>query len=151
MRRWGRTAARLHDAVTGAVVLLVVVDPLAARRRSAGWTAWFLSQRRLDRVMRRVAPPLFLSSIGAGAVAAVLAAAAGERRAAVGRAGAAAMTVAAVRVTLAVNDPVNQELRRWQVDDEPARWRARRERWEHGHRVRRVLLAMAALAAAAAR
>ena len=143
--------AQLHDVVTGLVVLLVVADPLAARRRSAGWAAWLLSQQRLDAVMRRVAPPLFLTSIGAGAVAAVLAAGAGERRSAVGRGASAAMTVAAVRVTLTVNDPVNQAMRGWFVDDEPAGWRDQRARWERGHRVRRVLLGLAALAAAAAR
>lgn len=143
--------ARAHDVVTGLVVLLVVADPLGARRRRAGWTAWLHSQQRLDRVMRRVAPPLFLAAIGTGAASAVLCAVAGERRSALGRAAAAAMTVGAVRVTLAVNDPVNQQLRRWQVDDEPALWREARARWERGHRVRRALLALAALVTAGAR
>ncbi len=150
MRRGAAALPWVHDVAMGLVLLLVVADPLGARRRRAGWSAWLLSQQRLDAVMHRVAPPLLLTAVGTGAGSAIVAVRGGGRRSAVGRGVAALATVAGVRVTLAVNDPINQELRRWTVEHEPPDWRSQRARWEHGHRLRRVLLAGAVLATVSA-
>jgi hypothetical protein len=145
-----RRVCRLHDVLTAVIVALVVVDPLRRWRQRADWGQWLPAQQRLDRVMRRIAPPLFLAAIGSGAVAAVLSLVGGRRAAAVGRAVAAVADVAAVRVTLAVNAPVNQELRSWRVDEEPVDWQTQRVRWEGGHEMRRLLLGAGAVATAAA-
>lgn len=150
MRRVAAALPWAHDVVMALVLLLVVADPLGARRRRAGWSAWLLSQQRLDAVMHRVAPPLFLTAIGTGAGSSIVAVRGAGRRPAVGRGVAALATLAAVRVTLALNDPVNRELRRWTVEREPPDWRSRRARWERGHRIRRALLAGAVLATVSA-
>ena len=141
-----RRVCRLHDVLTGVIVALVVADPLRRRRQQADWAQWLPAQQRLDRVMRRVAPPVFLGAIGSGAAAAVLSAVSGRPAAGVGRALAAAVDLEAVRVTLAVNDPVNQELRSWRVEEEPLDWQTQRVRWEVGHEMRRVLLGAGAVA-----
>jgi hypothetical protein len=141
-----RRVCRLHDVLTAVIVALVVVDPLRRRRQRADWAHWLPGQQRLDRVMRRLAPPMFLGAIASGAAAAALSLLAGRPLAGVGRAVAAAADVAAVRVALAVNDPVDHELRTWRVDEEPLDWRTERSRWECGHEVRRMLLGVGAVA-----
>jgi hypothetical protein len=145
-----RRVCRLHDVLTGVIVALVVADPLRRRRQQADWAHWLPAQQRLDRVMRRVAPPVFLGAIGSGIAASILSVVSGHPVAGLGRAVAAAVDLEAVRVTLAVNDPVNQELRSWRVEEEPLDWQTQRVRWEVGHEMRRVLLGAGALATVAA-
>jgi hypothetical protein len=141
-----RRVCRLHDVLTAVIVALVVVDPLRRRRRRADWAHWLPGQQRLDRVMRRLAPPMFLGAIASGAAAAALSLLTGRPLAGVGRAVAAAADVAAVRVGLAVNDPVEHELRAWRVEEELLDWRTERSRWECGQEVRRMLLGVGAVA-----
>ena len=114
------------------------------------WAHWLPAQQRLDRVVCRVQPPLFAAAITSGVAAAVLSVGSGRWAAGVGRALAAAADVAAVRVTLAVNDPVEHELRSWRVEEEPLDWQTQRGRWEGGHEIRRVLLGAGAVATAVA-
>jgi hypothetical protein len=141
-----RRVCRLHDVLTAVIVALVVVDPLRRRRQRADWAHWLPGQQRLDRVMRRLAPPVFLGAIVSGAVAAVLSLVTGRPVGGLGRAVAAAADVAAVRVALTVNEPVDHELRTWRVEEEPLDWRTQRSRWECGHEVRRLLLGVGAVA-----
>lgn len=139
-----------HYATSLAVVLLVVIDPLPALRRGKDWQTWLEGQQRLDQVMSRVAPPLFVSTAATALGAAGLAAAEGCRVRAGWRALAAGGVVAAVLVTLRVNEPINDRLRRWRPADPPATgWREDRAQWERGHRVRRALLAGSAVATVA--
>ncbi|MBB3675800.1 hypothetical protein FHX36_001535 [Modestobacter versicolor] len=145
-----RRVCRLHDVLTAVLVALLVADPLRRRRLRADWAHWLPAQQRRDRVMRRLAPPVLLGAIGSGAVAAVLSLLAGRPVAGAGRAAAAVADVAAVRVTRAVNAPVNHELRSWQVEQEAVDWQTQRARWEGGHEIRRVLLGAGAVATAAA-
>jgi Domain of unknown function (DUF1772) len=126
---------------------VVVVDPFAGMRCADDWSDWVRGQQRLDRVMSRVAPPLFQSAVASAAGAALVAAAHRQGAVAAGRAVAAGCTGAAVATTLVVNEPANAQIRAWRpTDAPPADWRTVRARWERAHRVRRVLLAAAALA-----
>ena len=145
-----RRACRLHDLLTATIAVLVVADPFRRRRRQADWAHWLPAQQRLDRVLCRVEPPLFAATIASGVAAAVLSLASGHWVAAVGRGLAAAADVSAVRVTRAVNDPVEHELASWRVEEEPLDWQSVRGRWEGGHEIRRVLLGAGAVATAVA-
>lgn len=138
-----------HLATLSALTAVVAVDPTARMRDAPEWAGWVTGQQRLDRVMSRVAPPLFLSTAATAAGAVVVAL--GQRRTelAVTRATAAGATVAAVAVTLVVNEPANARLRSWRAtDDPPDDWREVRARWDRGHRWRRGLVAGAAAAVA---
>lgn len=131
-----------------AVVALVVVDPFGGLRSAPDWAGWISGQQRLDRVMSRVAPVLFISTGVSAAGAAVVAAQRHATTVAIWRGLAAAFVAAAVGVTLKVNEPLNERLRGWRAEGvPPADWRAVRSRWEKGHRARRALLAIAAGAA----
>lgn len=147
----GPLVERAHLATTGALVLVVAVDPTAPLRGGADWATWLARQHRVDRVMRRLAPPLYQATGVLALAAAAVAARDGDRRAAVYRAAAAACVGAAVAVTLRVNEPVNELVRLWRATDDPAPgWRGTRARWERAHRVRRVLAAATGVAALAA-
>lgn len=138
---------RAHLATTAAVVLLVVADPLRGLRSGTEWETWLEGQQRLDRVMSRVAPALFVATGGTALAAAGVAARERRRTRVVCRLIATGCVGAAVAVTLKINEPVNDQLRHWQPTDAPAPgWRSARARWEHGHRVRRGLLSVAAVA-----
>jgi hypothetical protein len=145
-----RRVCRLHDVLTAVIVALVVADPLRRRRQRADFAHWLPTQQRLDRVMCHVVPPVFGAAIVSGAGAAVLSVLTGRPVAGLGRAVAAAADAAAVRVALAVNDPVEHELRAWRVEDEPLDWQTQRGRWEGGHEIRRVLVSAGAVATAVA-
>lgn len=126
---------------------LVGVDPTAPLRRAPDWSGWLTGQQRVDRVMSRVAPPVFLATAATAAGAALLAARRGEVGVATARALAAVCTGGAVVVTLRVNEPANTRLRAWRpADAPPADWREVRARWDRGHAVRRALVVAAALA-----
>lgn len=144
-----RTLEAAHLTTTAVLTVVVVLDPTTPFRSDPGWAGWLRGQQRVDRVMARVAPPLFLSTTALAAAGAVVAA--GRRRAglAVSRVVAAGCVAAAVRVTLAVNEPENVRLRTWRPDDVPPDdWRSVRARWDEGHRQRRVLVGAAAAATA---
>lgn len=101
----------------------------------------------VDRVMSRLAPPLFLAGTAAATAAALVSVSQSQARLALGRALAAGCLGAAIAVTLMVNEPVNARLRAWRPQDEtPAGWRADRARWDRGHAGRRALVAAAAAA-----
>ena len=135
-----------HATTLAAVVGIVAVDPFARMRSATDWSGWLTGQQRLDRVMSRVAPPLFLSATAAAAGASLVALDQHKIFLATGRALAAGCVAAAVAVTLVVNEPMNTRLRAWDpLDAPPADWRAVREQWDRGHRWRRVLLAVAAI------
>lgn len=148
--RPGSVVERFHLATTAAVSLVVVADPSALLRRGEDWETWLPGHQRVDRVMREVAPVLFLST-GAWALLAAGVAARQHRPVAVGcRLVAVACVGSAIAVTLRVNEPVNEEIRGWRPQDTPApEWRETRARWERGHRVRRGLLALGAAATVA--
>ncbi|GAA1436874.1 hypothetical protein GCM10009616_37660 [Microlunatus lacustris] len=138
-----------HLTTLAAVVGIVAVDPSARLRRATDWSGWLTGQQRVDRVMSRVAPPLFLSATAAAAGASLTALGQHKVALATGRALAAGCVAAAVAVTLVVNEPMNTRLRAWNPRDAPpADWRAVRQQWDRGHRVRRALLAAAAIASA---
>lgn len=148
MTSWTRVVEVAHGVTLAALVAVVVVDPTAGLRRADDWRGWLVGQQRLDRVMSRVAPPMFLSTTATAAVAAVLAARDGRGRAATGRALAAGCTAAAVAVTLAISEPANVRIRTWRPTDvPPPDWRAVRARWNRAHRGRRLLVAVGAAAA----
>lgn len=127
------------------LTVVVGVDPAALVRRAPDWAGWVTGQQRLDRVMSRVAPPLFLSTAATAAGAALLALGQHRTTLAVTRAAAAGCTVAAIRVTLTVNEPANDLIRSWRPSDVPPDdWREVRARWDRGHRWRRGLIAVAA-------
>lgn len=135
---------RVHLATTAVLSGLVVVDPTRGLRAGGDWASWVTGQQRLDRVMSRIAPPLFLSTAAAAAAAVV---SVGEDRPvrAASRGVAAGCVVAAIVVTLRSAEPVNERLRTWRADGPPEPgWREDRARWDHAHRVRRVLLAVGA-------
>ncbi|MBP2419076.1 anthrone oxygenase family protein [Microlunatus capsulatus] len=139
-----------HRAGVAALTVVVVLDPTAPLRSAPDHAGWLRGQQRLDRVMSRVAPPLFLLTAGATAAAAVVALVDGRAGAAAARTVTAACVVAAVRVTLTRSEPENARIRGWRPEDPPAAdWREVRDRWEAAHRSRRALLAVAALATAA--
>ncbi len=146
MTRWTRALETAHAATLATLVGVVVVEPFSGLRRADGWTAWLTGQQRVDRVMRRVGPVLFLSTVTAATAAAVVAAAQRRPAATVGRAVAAGCTAAAIAVTLTVNEPANAQIRAWRPAEEPpAAWRAVRARWERAHRVRQVLITVGAV------
>lgn len=139
-----------HAAGLTVVVGLVVLDPLAGLRAAPDWAGWVCGQQRLDRVMSRVAPVLFLTTAMSTAAAVGVALAQHRSWTAAGRAAAAGCVAGAIGVTLTRNEPVNRELRGWRATDEPTPgWRDARVRWERAHLVRWVLLAVAAGTAAA--
>lgn len=139
-----------HVGTMAALVAIVVYDPTARLRRAPDWSGWLTGQQRVDRIMSRVAPPLFLSTTAAAAAAALVAAARREGPLTAGRAMAAACTAASIAVTLKVNEPLNARIRAWQPSDAPpADWRAVRARWDRAHQYRRVLVATASLASVA--
>lgn len=148
MQRVGDLVEGVHGASMATMVVLVVLDPLQGLRSAPDWAGWVSGQQRLDRVMHRVAPVLFVST-GVSAVGAALTAA---RRGAVASAVCRAMTAAcvgaAIGVTLKVNEPINERLRTWRAEDPPPPdWRAARHGWEQAHQVRQALLAAGAAAA----
>ncbi|GAA3565030.1 hypothetical protein GCM10022197_20950 [Microlunatus spumicola] len=142
-----RVVEATHLVTLAALTGLVGLDPTARLRSAPDYAGWLAGQQRVDRVMSRVAPPLFLSA-AATAVGAALVAGAGHRPAlAVSRIVAATCVAVAVRVTLTVNEPANARLRAWRPDAVPPDdWRAVRARWDEGHRQRRVLVAAGAAA-----
>lgn len=144
-----RVVETVHLATLATLTGLVALDPLAGMRRAPDYAGWLTGQQRLDRVLSRVAPPLFLSTAAAAAGATLVAL--GQRRTglAVARALATCCTAAAIGVTLVVNEPANAQLRRWRpADAPPDGWRTVRARWDQGHRYRRGLVSAAAVAAA---
>ncbi|GAB3452734.1 anthrone oxygenase family protein [Kineococcus endophyticus] len=148
----GSLVEHAHLGTTAALVLLVAVDPTSRLRDGDGWETWLRGQQRVDRVMRRVAPPVYQAAGVLAVAATVVAARDHDRRAAVCRSAAALCVGASVAVTLRVNEPVNALVRQWRPFDDPAPgWAAARARWERSHRVRRVLAAAAGVAAVAAR
>jgi len=135
----------VHATTLGALVGIVALDPFAGMRRARDWSGWLTGQQRLDRVMSRVAPALFLSATAAAAGATVVAISDHRAVLAVGRAVATGCTAAAIAVTLVVNEPSNARIRGWRPSDPPPEgWQAVRARWNQGHRSRRVLVAAAA-------
>lgn len=145
--RWTGVVELGHACTLAALVGVVVVDPTARMRGAPDWSGWLDGHQRVDRVMSRVAPPLFLSATAAAAGAALVAAGRSQRRAAAGRGVATGCLAAAIAVTLTVNEPMNARIRGWRPWDAPADgWRQVRDRWEHGHRLRRALVATAAIA-----
>lgn len=145
----GQVVERTHLATLAGLTGLVVLDPTAPLRSAPDYAGWLAGQQRVDRVMARVAPPLFLSTAATALTAGVVALAQGRPAAAAGRLTAAGCVVAAVVVTLRVNEPANARLRTWLPTEEPpAGWRAVRARWDRAHGVRRGLVAAAAVAAA---
>lgn len=150
--RAARLVERVHAATLGCLVGVVLLDPARRLRSAPDWAGWVSGQQRLDRVMRRVAPPLFVSTGASALAAGAVAAYRGDRRTAGWRALAAASVGTAVAVTLRVNEPVNDRLRTWRAGDEPAPgWREARARWDRGHRDRQFLLVVAACAGALGR
>lgn len=136
---------RAHLATLAGLTGLVVIDPTAPFRSAPDYAGWLAGQQRVDRVMSRVAPPVFLSTAASAAGAAAVALTQGRPRTAAARTVAAACVVAAVVVTLRVNEPVNQTLRGWRpTDPPPDGWQQVRARWDRAHAVRRGLVAAAA-------
>ena len=134
-----------HLATLSALAGAVVLDPTAPSRRAADYAGWLTGQQRVDRVMSRLAPPLFLSAAATALAAGVAALVHGRPGAAAGRFAAAGCVVAAVVVTLRVNEPANGRLRAWHPDQEPPPdWQDVRARWDRAHGVRRSLVAAAA-------
>ncbi len=129
------------------LVGVVALDPLAAMRSAPDFPGWVSGQQRLDRVMSRAAPPLFLST-GLSAIAASAGALASRRRAATGwRLLAAGAVAGAIAVTLRINEPTNRRLRSWSPSDPPPPdWRVVRARWDRAHRARRLLVGAAGVA-----
>lgn len=143
-----RALEAAHLATLGSLTGAVVLDPTAPSRRAPDYAGWLAGQQRVDRVMSRLAPPLFLSTAATAAAAGVVAVVHGRPVTAAGRFAAAGCVAAAVVVTLRVNEPANARLRSWHPADEPpAGWRDVRSRWDRAHRVRRGLVAAAAGAA----
>ncbi len=147
----GAFAEGLHLGSLGATVGLVVLDPTAYLRRAPDWSGWVAGHQRLDRVMSRLAPPLFLTTAAGAALAAAVAATERRPRRAAARALTAALVGASIAVTLRGNEPVNVQIRDWRPTDPPASgWSDTRDRWERAHRGRRALLALAATVSVAA-
>jgi hypothetical protein len=147
MSQRGNWIEASHLGTLTALTGIVTLDPTAGMRGAPDWASWLTGQQRLDRVMSRVAPPLFLSAGGSAAAAALVALARRQNALAAGRAVCALCIAAAIAVTLTVNEPVNARLREWRPQDEPAEdWQLARARWNQAHAGRRVLLAAAALA-----
>lgn len=145
--RWTRVVEAAHVGTLAALVGLVPVDPFAGMRSAPDWSGWLAGQQRLDRVMSRIAPPLFLSATATAAEATLVALSRHQSRLAAGRASATGLTAAAIAVTLIVDEPMNARYRDWRpLNVPPDDWRALRDRWDQGHRNRRVLLAAAAVA-----
>lgn len=144
-----RLVRATHAGLTGVLTVLVVADPGGRTRRHGGYHTYVTSLRSLDAVMRRVAPPLFLSTIAAGLGAAVVSARQ-DRSAAALRVLAAGLVAAAVRTTLQINDPINRRIRAWDIDTAPDDWQEQRAEWERGHQLRSTLMTASALATAAA-
>jgi hypothetical protein len=95
--------------------------------------------------MSRIAPPLFLSTAATALAAGVVALVQGRSAVGAGRLVAGGCVVAAVVVTLRVNEPANQTLRAWRpTDPPPDGWHEVRSRWDRAHAVRRGLVACAA-------
>lgn len=136
-----------HAATTTALVGIAALDPFAGMRSAPDWSDWLTSTQRLDRVMSRLAPPLFLSATATALGATLLAAVHHERLLAVGRGVATGATAAAIAVTLISNDPLNVRIRQWRASDVPPDdWRQLRAGWERGHNHRRGLIATAGAA-----
>lgn len=134
-----------HLTTLSALVGVVVLDPTASSRRAPDYAGWLAGQQRVDRVMSRLAPPLFLSTVATAAVAGVVALVQGRPGPATGRISATGCVLAAVVVTLHANEPANERLRHWLPSGEPPPdWRDVRARWDRAHRVRRGLVAAAA-------
>lgn len=147
MSRWLTFVEAAHVSTLSVLVAIVTVDPLAGMRNSPDWSGWLAGQQRLDRVMSRVAPVLFQSAAVSAAGATLVALGRHRGPLAAGRAVATGCIVAALAVTLTVNQPMNSRLRDWRPEDVPPDdWRAVRARWDQGHRWRRALLAAAACA-----
>ena len=143
-----RALEAVHLATLTALTGLVALDPTAPFRSAPDYAGWLVGQQRVDRVMSRVAPPLFLSTAATALAAGAVALAQGRPAAGAGRFAAAGCVVAAVAVTLRVNEPANARLRAWHpADAPPDDWRAVRARWDSAHGVRRGLVAAAAAAA----
>lgn len=136
-----------HGATTGALVGLVALDPFAGMRSAPDWSGWLTGVQRLDRVMSRVAPPLFLSATACALGATVVAAVHHEKLLAAGRALATGATATAIAVTLVNNDPLNVRIRQWNASDVPPEdWGLVRAGWERSHRHRQGLIAAAGTA-----
>ncbi len=147
---WTRAVEAAHVGTLAALAAVVVYDPTARFRRAPDWTGWLTGQQRVDRVMSRLGPPLFLSTTAAAAAAALLAATRHQVPLAAGRAMATACTAASIAVTLTVNEPLNAQIRAWEPTDEPPTdWRSVRAGWDQAHHYRRVLVAAATLASVA--
>ena len=136
-----------HAATTAALVGIVALDPFAGMRSAPGWSDWLTRTQRLDRVMSRVAPPLFLSAAATALGATLLAPVHHEKLLAAGRGVATGATAAAIAVTLISNDPLNVRIRQWRASDiPPDDWRQVRAEWERGHNHRRGLITTAGAA-----
>lgn len=148
MSRAARALEKAHVVTLAVLTTVVALDPTARMRSAPDWAGWVTGQQRLDRVMSRVAPPLFLSAAATAAGAALVALGQHRTELAVTRALAVSCTAAAIAVTLVVNEPANERLRSWRPSDVPPDdWRAVRAQWDRGHRYRRGLVAAAAVSA----
>ena len=147
-----RLVERAHLATLAALTGLVALDPTAPFRSAPDYAGWLAGQQRVDRVMSRVAPPVFLATAATAGGAAVVALTQGRPTTAAARTATAACVVAAVVVTLRLNEPANQTLRGWRpTDPPPDGWQQLRARWDRAHAVRRGLVAGASVVTAASR
>ena len=147
MRKWEGLVEAAHLSTLTALVVIVAVDPLARMRSAPDWCGWLIGQQRLDGVMSRVAPPLFLSAAAAAAGATLIEVGRRRSRPATGRGTALGCIAATIAVTLTVNEPMNARIREWRSEDAPPEgWQMVRARWDQGHRLRRALIAVGAVA-----
>jgi len=73
MSLWADVVETAHVTTLAAVVGIVALDPFARVRNAPDWSGWLTGQQRLDQVMSRAAPPLFLSATAAAAGASLVA------------------------------------------------------------------------------
>lgn len=106
-------------------------------------------EQGMNRVLTRLTPALMISALLAAGASAGLAVAAGLATA-WWHAIATISLVAMVVSTLIINAPVNSEIDTWDPASPPATWRASRDRWEFGHRLRTYVGLVALLAVAVA-
>lgn len=146
--RFTRTLVGFNAGLTTGLATVLAVNP-GARARSGTYAEFLAAFRPVDAVMRRVAPPLFLSTTASGVTSAAATARTDPLGATLHLAS-AALVAAAIRSTVTVNQPLNEQIRSWDDDVEPDDWRDVRARWDRGHHVRTALVGAAAVAALAA-
>lgn len=127
------------------LAIVLALNPGSTARRGT-YVQFLASFGPVDAVMRRVAPPLFLSTAASGVAAAVTTVRTDPLGATL-RLASAGLVGAAIRTTVTVNQPLNEQIRSWDDQVEPDDWQELRARWDRGHHVRTGLIALAALAA----